>query len=124
MWDATGLGAISGNSLDLNSLYGSGGLGINLEGALDAPSSVTPNDVTDTDTGPNDLQNFPLITSAKANAGGGIDIAFTLNSSPNGLFRVTAYANPVCHASGHGEGRYDSGTQTAVVTDAHGSGGT
>ena len=122
VWDATGLGAISGNSLDLNSLYGSGGLGINLEGALDAPSSVTPNDVTDTDTGPNDLQNFPLITSAKANAGGGIDIAFTLNSSPNGLFRVTAYANPVCHASGHGEGRYDSGTQTAVVTDASGSG--
>lgn len=122
VWDATGLGAISGNSLDLNSLYGSGGLGINLEGALDAPSSVTPNDVTDTDTGPNDLQNFPLITSAKANAGGGIDIAFTLNSSPNGLFRVTAYANPVCHASGHGEGRYDSGTQAAVVTDASGSG--
>src|SRR5205807_519329 len=50
---ATG-NAVRGTSIDRN-----GGLGIDL-----GDDGVTPNDAGDGDTGPNNLQNFPVLTSA------------------------------------------------------------
>ncbi len=49
------------NRISRNSIFSNGRLGINL--GLD---DVTPNDPGDLDTGPNDLMNFPEITSAIA----------------------------------------------------------
>lgn len=99
-----------GNRLDNNAIYGSGGLGINLRPVGEAGgATVTPNDALDADTGPNWLAELPVITSAQANANGSVTIAFTLDSKANGTYYVSAYANPACNASGHGEGRYYGG---------------
>src|SRR5262249_21369966 len=46
-----------------NSIYANGRLGIDLKGPGDPPSGVTANDTNDVDTGPNNLQNSPLLMS-------------------------------------------------------------
>lgn len=65
------------------------------------PAGVTPNDPDDTDTGPNDLQNFPSLLpflpsffAAKGIASAGAattSVAGTLNSTPNSSFRIEVY---------------------------------
>lgn len=47
----------------------------------------TPNDPDDTDTGPNGLQNHPVITSAAVN-GAQTQLAGRLDSTPNATFRI------------------------------------
>ena len=87
--------AILGNSIFSNAhnpflFGGTGGLGIDL-----GPSYVTPNDSCDSDFGPNNLQNFPVISSATANSTT-TTIQGTLNSSPNTQFRIECFANDAC----------------------------
>lgn len=109
-----------GNRLDGNSIYGNGarGVGINLWPAGEnlLPTAVTPNDPGDADTGPNDLQNFPVITQALLQANGSVRIDYTLDSEANQDYSVSAYANPACSASGHGEGRYGTGQPPSTGT--------
>ncbi len=110
-----------GNRLDNNVIYGNTGLGINLQPDGEAANLVTPNDAGDADIGPNLQQNFPVTISALINKDGSITVAFTLDSTPSGNFEVSAYANPACHKSGYGEGRYASGqANLAVSADASG----
>jgi hypothetical protein len=100
----TGL-AIEGNSISLN-----GGLGLDLN--LDA---VTPNDPCDTDTGPNNLQNYPVITSASFGSGF-VMLSGTLDSVPNTMFRLEFFSNTEGDPSGFGEGQTFLGS-TTVTTD-------
>lgn len=65
---------------------------------------MTPNDVCDADTGPNNLQNFPVITSAPI-AAGNVAISGTLNSTASTTFRVEFFSNATADPSGHGEGQ-------------------
>ncbi len=108
-----------GNRLDNNAIYGNSALGIDLRPVGEVGSKVTPNDPLDADTGPNGLQNFPVITAAKVNANGSIRVDFTLDSKPNTTFYVSAYANPTCHAKGNGEGRY-YGANAPVSSNGNG----
>ena len=71
---------------------GTPGLGIDL---VTSPLGPTANDAGDPDTGGNDLQNFPLVTSA-APEGGSTRVVGTLNSTPSSTFRLDFYSNPVC----------------------------
>ena len=103
--------SILGNSIYANAIQ----LGIN----LDAPDGVTPNDPGDADTGPNNLQNFPVITSATT-GGGNVTLSGTLNSTPNTTFRVEFFGNPACSTSGFGEGKHFLGFQS-VTTDGSGN---
>jgi hypothetical protein len=89
-------------------------LGIDL-----SPDGVNANDAGDADTGANNRQNFPVVTSAVLTGGGNIKIAGTLNSTPNTSFRVEFFTGGGCDTSGFGEGGFLVGP-TDVTTDAAG----
>ncbi len=76
---------------------------------------MTANDNCDGDSGPNNLQNFPVITSAQT-SGAVTTIAGSLNSTANSTFRVDFYSNPSCDVSGNGQGKTHLGF-TTVNTD-------
>jgi DNA-binding beta-propeller fold protein YncE len=99
----------TGNRIKGNAIYDNGRLGIDL-----GDDGVTPNDPGDTDTGANNLQNFPVITSATAT-----QVAGTLNSSPNTVFTVELFTGVACDASGFGEFGALVGS-AVVITDSSG----
>jgi hypothetical protein len=105
----------TGWTISNNSIFGNGGLGIALSGGCAAPATPTPNDACDADTGPNDLQNYPVITSVTPGVGT-TNIQGTLNSLANNSFRVEFFASPTCDPSGNGEGKTLLGS-TTVTTD-------
>lgn len=95
-----------------NSIHSNRALGISFSG------SPTQNDPGDGDTGANDLQNYPVITSAVV-SGGTTTISGTLNSLPTTTFRLEFFASEFCDATGFGEGQLFIGT-TDVTTDDNG----
>ena len=99
------------NAFLSNSLF-SNGLGIDL-----GTDGVTPNDAGDGDTGPNNLQNFPVLTSAIS---GSTTIEGTLNSAANIVFRLEFFSNAACDPSGNGEGETFLGFKD-VTTDGTGN---
>ena len=106
-----------GNSIHSNGTSGSlftPGLGIEL-----GPAGPNANDPGDSDTGANNLQNFPIITSTMA-AGGSTNVKGSLNSSASSSFNLDFYRNSACDPSGNGEGEHFIGS-TLVTTDASGN---
>ena len=101
------------NAILGNSIFSNAGLGIDL-----GASGITHNDAGDNDTGANNLQNFPVLTSATA-SGGTITIGGTLSSAASTDFRVEFFANTACDPSGFGEGETFLGA-TTVTTDSGG----
>jgi len=108
------IAAGTGNAVLSNSIFSSTALGIEL-----GFDGVTPNDAGDGDTGANNLQNFPVITSASS-GGGNTNIQGTLNSAQNTTFRVEFFSTATCDASGHGEGQTFIGS-TNAMTDGSGN---
>jgi len=107
-------GAIN-NAILGNSIFSNAGLGIDLEYDGD-PNCVEPNDHCDVDTGPNDLQNYPVITSATA-SGGNVMVSGTLDSVANTSFRLEFFSSPACYSAGFGQGEHFLGSAT-VATNA------
>jgi hypothetical protein len=68
-------------------------LGIDLVGAQRTPPGPPPTTPATTDQGPNDLQNRPVVTSAKT-VRGKTAIKAKLNSTPSDPFVVEFYASP------------------------------
>ena len=114
---------IRGNSIHDNGLTGpaSNALGIDL-GEPGVGAGVTLNDLGDTDIGPNDRQNFPVITSA-VSAGNNTTIQGKLNSLPNKTYDLDFYSNPACspRPQGFQEGQTYLGSGQ-VTTDGSGNG--
>jgi titin len=104
-----------GNAVLGNSFFGNGGLGIDLSN-----DGVTANTAGGPHSGPNDLQNFPVLNLAHL-AGTAVIIGGTLNSQANTLFRVEFYASSQADPSGHGEGQFFLG-YAIVSTDSSGNG--
>ncbi len=75
-----------GNSILSNSIFGNGMLGINLVAPGDPPSGVTPN-APGVRSGPNNLQNYPVLTEVTSN-GSITHIQGTLNSLPDTSFLI------------------------------------
>jgi hypothetical protein len=85
--------ATAGNRVLFNSIFSNAGLGIDLVGGTENAAGATANDPSDADEGPNDLQNRPVVTSAKT-VGGSTTIQAKLNSAPSDPFVVEFYSNP------------------------------
>ena len=102
--------APQGNAILTNSIFSNNRLGIDLDAI-----GVLPNDNLDADTGPNGLQNYPIITGVV-----GTQIFGVLNSTPNESFRIEFFLNDARDPSGFGEGQtfLDS---LGVLTDASGN---
>jgi CSLREA domain-containing protein len=82
----------TGNRILRNSIH-SNLLGIDLTGGTESISGNTFNDPGDTDTGPNQLQNYPELTSATT-SGGTTTIKGKLNSTPGKTFTLRFFSNP------------------------------
>jgi hypothetical protein len=103
-----------------NQVFSNAYLGLNLRLNTETNINfVTPNDAGDADAGPNNLQNFPLLTNATV-AGDSVTIQGSLNSVANTTFQLDFYANAACDPSGHGEGQFYLGAG-AATTDAGGN---
>ncbi len=118
----TGIGVESGsvrNTISGNSMF-SNAFGIDLDFVLNNPGSrVTPNDPGDSDTGPNLLQNFPVLELIHS-AGGVTEIRGSINTTANSPIRIEFFSNATCNASGNGEGRTYLGS-VDVVTNSSGN---
>jgi hypothetical protein len=96
-----------GNSILSNSIFANGGLGIDL-----GSNGTTANDALDADSGANELQNKPVLGSAKT-VSGKTTIRGTLSTFPgNDTYTIQFFSNP----SGN-EGRTFLGQKTGVAVD-------
>ena len=105
-----------GNYVSINKIRDNGGLGISLK----SNTTQEPNDAGDADSGPNGLQNYPIIRSIVIN-GGTATVTGTLNSTPSSLFFIEGFKSATCDPSGFGEGGQFIGQDTVVNTNAAGN---
>jgi hypothetical protein len=117
---------IRGNAIYNNHLVSALGtecLGIDFGPTSDC--NPTLNDLGDADTGANQKQNFPIITSAVSSlVEGGTTITGGLNSAPNTTYTIDFYSNPACVGRPQAflEGATYLGTAQAT-TDGNGNAG-
>ncbi len=103
----------AGHAIRGNSIHSNGGLGIDL-----GDDGVTANDLGDADTGANNLQNYPVLTSVSS-SGGNVPIVGTLNSEASKTYRLEFFGSDKADPSHFGEGQVFLGA-TDVSTDASG----
>ncbi|MCB9464127.1 MAG: right-handed parallel beta-helix repeat-containing protein [Candidatus Eisenbacteria bacterium] len=103
------------NALLGNAVFGNTSIGIDL-----SEDGVTGNDPDDDDSGPNDLRNFPAITSA-TESGGTVTVDFTLDLGATlaGDYRIEFFTNPNGVDATNGEGE----AFASAVTVSHGGTG-
>ncbi len=100
-----------------NSIYGNGQLGIDL-----AINGITANDGGDADSGPNRLQNYPVLSYAYS-ADGNTTVSGMLNSNGTTTYTVQFFKSPSCNGgqfAGYGQGHTYIGSKV-VSTDATGN---
>ena len=112
----------TGNRILNNRIYSNGKLGINLVGGTEDVNGVTKNDgkAKDRDTGANNLQNFPVISSATTE-GATTTIKGKLRSAPRKTFIIQVFSSPQKDPSGFGEGK-EFMAQREVTTNRDGIG--
>jgi parallel beta-helix repeat protein len=119
-FDGVGIENASGNTIRGNSIFENGRLGIDL-----SPTDVQPNDPLDGDTGANDLQNWPVLTSVVVQGAQGASTRFQgiLHSAPSTTYDLDFFENPACPPFPREfvEGRTYLGAGQ-VTTDAAGAG--
>jgi hypothetical protein len=102
------------NAIRGDNIYLNGRLGIDL-----GDDGVTMNDPQDVDSGPNEFQNFPVLTAITL-SGGTATISGTLNSTPSSTFAIDLFVSQIWDTSTYGEGQKYLGS-TTVTTDAAGN---
>jgi titin len=110
IWEGVQVRSGGGNRISMNEMFANGLLGIDL-----FPLGVAINDPMDLDEGPNQLQNYPELTSASY-CGTNLAVDGTLHSFPLVNYDVELFLSDACDASGYGEGATPLGT-AAVGTD-------
>lgn len=111
---AQGGPAVSGVTIRGNAILPGDAPGIDLQGT----AGVTANDAGDSDSGPNGLQNYPVLSAVIAGPGQ-VRLLGTLNSTANATFELDVYTAPSCSSAGRA-GLTWVGTLLAA-TDASGN---
>jgi len=110
------------NSIRGNSIFSNAGLGIDLRAAGEPGGTVSPNDPLDTDSGPNGMQNYPVLTNVVYSGGLAIVQGY-LRSTPSRSFDLDFFSNTRTEPTGFGEGEvYHPLFDSSVDTDANGYG--
>lgn len=104
----------AGNAVEGNSIYANAQIGIDL-GSGDGP---TLNDSAG-HAGPNDFQNFPVLTSA-AGQNGPATVTGTLASAPNSTYRIDLFSTDWPDPTGFGQAETFVGA-VSVTTDGLGN---
>jgi parallel beta-helix repeat protein len=99
-----------GQTISGNSIYSNGTLGIDLNN-----DGVTSNDRWDADVGPNDLQNYPILTYADTDSA---VVRGTLNGRSNWRYRIEFFNNTSSDASSFGEGETYLGEMAVETGDS------
>ncbi|MGN6543573.1 MAG: DUF4347 domain-containing protein, partial [Aureliella sp.] len=95
----------TGIAIEGNNIWGNSQMGIDL-----ANNGVTANDADDSDSGANNLQNYPVLTAAVVN-GSQITITGSLNSTYFKTYRIEFFAN----STNDGEGQRYLGYTTVTT---------
>jgi parallel beta-helix repeat protein len=92
----------TGIRISRNMIYSNNGLGIDIN-----EDGVTPNDLGDGDTGPNNLMNYPVLNDAKVTQGK-LHVKGTIDTQNPETVTIEFFANPVPNPGGdplgYGEG--------------------
>ncbi len=104
----------TGNAILSNSIHSNGSIGIDLGG-----NGVTPNDAGDPDTGPDNLQNFPVPETISFSTGS-VTIAGSLNSEASKTCTIQFFVSKAANSTDYGEGQNYLGSQS-VTTGADGN---
>ena len=100
-----------------NSIYANGNLGISLAGSCQyAVGTPVGNDAGDVDTGANNLQNYPVLTTVTTGPKTTVHVSGTLNSVADSMFHIEFFANASCDAKGNGEGKIFIGSTDVMTT--------
>lgn len=102
-----------GNLVDPNVIYGNAGLGIDL-----GPLGHTPNDPDDVDSGPNRLQNYPIIANFVINVDGDLLVTYSVDSTePNSNYGLDGLYVEFFIADAGGEGKTFLGSDNYTMAD-------
>jgi hypothetical protein len=97
-----------------NKIFSNSALGIDL-----GSDGVTANDPLDADTGANDRQNYPVLSTAES-GGGRTRVVGALDSAASQAYRLEFFSSPSCDPAQHGEGEVYLGSHD-VTTDSSGN---
>lgn len=104
-----------------NKIYGNRGMGIDLE-----DDGVTLNDNLDSDSGPNGLQNYPVISNVDLQDFDTVKIVnfdVSLHSAPNKQYYVEVFSSPFCGSNSYGQGKRGFAFNGSITTDSNGNSG-
>lgn len=104
-----------------NKIYGNREMGIDLE-----DDGVTANDNLDSDTGPNGLQNFPVISNVVVQDFDTVKIVsfdVRLHSAPNKQYYIEVFSSPFCGSNGYGQGKQVFAYNGSLTTNSSGDTG-
>ena len=113
------IGGGTANLITKNSIFENDGLGIDLASVFNTNDIPPESDPPDQDTGPNNLQNYPVLDSVTL-SGSGTTVEGLLQSTPNSSFRIEFFANVDRDPSNFGEGQTFLG-ELEIDTDTAGN---
>lgn len=108
-----------GNSVLGNSILSPIPIDLKFDGVTLNDYGATLNDPSDADTGPNNLQNYPVINTVTPNGSNTI-IDGVLRTEANKTYRIELFSNTSCNPSGFGAGRFYVAA-TNVTTNSSGN---